>query len=210
VNVAYKLLNRQDQNNTSAANNDPNRVNLGKVVTAFIIFGLLSLLTAWIYSMETETVVNTSFQPYESGFATEVGPIQVSKYNAVYVIRIKVNLASQSWSYIEGQVLNSNKQYLFSFGKELSHYSGYDSNGAWEEMENDYSMHVTFPDPGTYYLKFATEGDRAPDSVVVKVSKRLGSSLPHLWFGIITIIIGIVLNEIKNRTLSKVLDKFES
>jgi hypothetical protein len=208
--VAYKLSNRQEQDKISAENNDPNRVDLGKVATVFIIFGLLSLLTSWIYSMETEKVANTSFQPYGNGASAELGPINVRKHNETYSISIKANLASQSWSHIEGQVLNSNKQYLFAFGKELSYYSGRDSDGAWTELDNDYSMNVTFPKPGTYYLKFNTESDRTPSNIVVKVSKKRGSSLPHLWFGILTLIIGIVMNEIRNRTIRNVLNKFES
>lgn len=201
--MAYKLSNRQEQDSISAENNDPDRVDLGKVATVFIIFSLLSLLTAWIYSMETEKVASTSFQPYGNGTAAELGPINVRKHNETYSITIKANLASQSWSHIEGQVLNSDKQYLFAFGKELSYYSGRDSDGSWTELENDYSMNVTFPKPGTYYLKFSTESDKAPKKVKVSVSKKRGSSLPHLWFGILTLIIGIVLNEVKNRTIGK-------
>ena len=207
--MAYKLSNSQEHNKINTGNNDPNRLDLGKVATVFIIFGLLSLLTSWIYSMETEQIANTSFRPYGNSASAELGPLNIRKINEVYRISIHANLASQSWSNIDGQVLNSNKQYLFSFGKELSSYSGRDADGTWTELENDYSMNVTFPKPGTYYLTFSTESDRQPSSVKIKVSKKRGSSLPHLWFGILTLIIGIVLNEVRNRTIRNVLDKFE-
>jgi hypothetical protein len=209
--VVYKLSDRQKQDETSANNNDPDSVDFGKVATVFIVFGLLSLLTAWVYSMETEQVVNTSFRPSgTSDVSAEIGPINVRKYNESYIISIKASLSSQSWASIDGQVLNSNKQYLFSFGKELSYYAGRDSEGGWTELDNDYSMNVTFPNPGTYYLQFNTESDRSPSNVEVKVIKKRGSTIPHMWFGIIILIIGIVLNETKKRTIRNVLNKFES
>jgi hypothetical protein len=209
--MAYKLSDRNEQTPVSAGNNDPDRVNLGKIATVFIVFGLLGLLTAWIYSMETENIINTSFRPAGlSGQSAEVGPIKVNKNNESYSISIKANMPSQSWANIESQVLDSNRQYLFSFGKELSRYSGRDSEGSWAEVDNGYSMNVTFPKRGIYYLQFNTESDRVPSVVAVRVSKKRGSSLPHMWFGIIALLIGIVVNEVKNRTISNVFNKFES
>ena len=210
--MAYKLSDREQQEPASATgDNNPDRVDLGKIATVFIVFGLISLLTAWIYSMETEKIIDTAFRPAESSSqSAEIGPINVRKNNESYAISIQANLSSQSWANIEGQVLDSNKQYLFSFGKELSRYSGRDSEGSWSEVENAYSMNVTFPKYGVYYLQFNTESDRIPNVVKVVVSKKRGSSLPHLWFGIIALLIGIVINEIKNRTITNVFDKFES
>ncbi len=211
MSVAYKLSNRQKQDKVSVSNNDSNHVDLGKVATVFIVFGLLGLLTAWVYSMQTQRIANVAFHPTGiAGNSAEIGPINARKHNESYTISIKALLSSQSWSHIEGQVLNSNKQYLFAFGKELSHYSGRDSEGAWTELDNGYSIDVTLPKPGAYYLKVSTQGDRTPSNVQVKVSKRRGSSIPHMWFGIIAILIGIILNEVQNRTIRNVLNKFES
>ncbi len=190
-------------------NNRQGFLDLGKVATVFIIFGFISLLTSWIYSIETKKVVNKIFKPYENQVSAEIGPINVKRYNEVYNISIGANITSQSWSHIEGQVLNRNKQYLFSFGKEISYYSVHNSDKISTELENDYSINVTFPQPGAYYLIFSTEGNNIPSDVSIKVSKMLGSSLPHLWFGILTLIIGIILNEVRNRTVMNVLDKLE-
>ncbi len=204
--MAYKLSDRHGQDKISASNNDPDTVDLGKVATVFIVFGLLSLLTAFIYSIETQGVANTSFRPTNAADNLPViGPINIRKDNETYVINVKAALSSQSWSYIGGDVLDANKEYLFSFGKELSYYSGRD----WTELDNEYSMNVTFPKSGTYYLKFNTDNSRNPKKIVVKVGKKLGSSIPHMWFGIILLIIGIVMNEIKNRTIKNVIDKIE-
>jgi hypothetical protein len=202
--VAYNLSNRQKQGGTNTSNNDSDAVDLGKVATVFIVFGLLSLLTAWIYSMETEKVANASFRPVGISSSSEaIGPINVRKHNESYKVSIKAALYSQSWASIEGQVLDSQKEYLFAFGKELSSYSGRDYEGSWTELDNDYVMNVTFPDPGNYYILFNIEADTPPRELEVKVSKIRGSSLPHTWLGIILLIVGITLNEIKNQSIAR-------
>lgn len=211
--MAYKLSDIQKPDEeVNDSNNEPEEsVDLGKVATVFIIFGLLSLFTAWMYSMETEQISKTSFRPVgTSGSSAEIGPINVRKHNESYTIHVKASLSSQSWANIEGQVLDSTKQYLFSFGKELSYYSGRDYEGSWTELDNNYSINVTFPKPGTYYLQFNTQSDRAPQNVEVKVSKKRGSSIPHMWFGIIILLIGIVMRELKKHTIGNTTNKFKS
>lgn len=206
--MAYKLSQRHEQDKISSENNDPNRVDRRKIATVLIVFGLLSLFTSWIYGMDIEDVVSTSFHP--GGAAAEVGPLTVKKHNAAYVIRIRADMTVQTWSFIEGQVLDSNKEFLFSFGKELWHEQGRDGDGVWREADDDYAIDVTFPQPGTYYVRFHTESNREPSTVFVAISQKCGSGLPHLWFGVITLGIGILLNERGNRTVTNVFHKVRS
>lgn len=236
--MAYKLSDRRGRN--GHRDEQPDGIDFGQLATVFIVFGLLSLLTAAVFSTQTETTTNTQFRPgsaslYKPATAgpvpktdnglvpyrpndkaapskpadkiAAVGPITVRKYNESYRVNVKANMPVQSWSFIEGQVVNHNKEYLFSFGKELWHESGRDADGYWREADNEYSVNITFPKPGTYYLHFVTQTNKLPKNIKVTVEKRLGSSLPHLWFGIIVLIIGIVLNEMKNRTVKRILDK---
>ena len=208
--MPYKFSERHLQDAISAKNNDPNRLDLAKVGTVFILFGLLSLVTAWFYSMETEQVLNTSFKPSGNGAVVEVGPLTVQKNNEIYGIHVQADLSAQSWSQIEGEVLDAEKEYLFSFGKELTYYSGRDEDGTWTEIDDTYTMNVTFPQAGTYYLSFESESSTIPDSIVVRISQKRGSSLPHLWFGIATLITGLVLNEIRNRTIQTFVENMNS
>jgi hypothetical protein len=68
-------------------------------------------------------------------------------------------------------------------------------------------MKITFPQPGQYYLNLKSSGSYNPDTVQVTISKKLGSSIPHMVFGIFTLLIGISLYEIRNKTLSKMARK---
>lgn len=215
--MAYKLSERLNQNKRTPSSEDG--VDLGKVATVFIVFGILSLITAWIFSMETQRLFSDTVRTYvypsvptqhaiageqeEGKDVATIGPITVQKYKEVYEITIASSLPENSWAFVEGEVLDAEKDYLFSFGKELWHETGYDSDGAWRESDNNYSMKLTFPQPGQYYLNLKTEGSYNPDAVQVTISKKRGSSIPHMVFGIFTLLIGIILNEIRNKTLSR-------
>lgn len=226
--MAYKLSDRLDQNKRTLSSEDD--VDLGKVATVFIVYGILSLITAWIFSLETKQVFNDTVDTYvapslvtqkiigqveekdndkdqdqEEGrkSAVMIGPFTVEKYKEVHEITITSSLPENTWSFIEGEVLDAEKDYLFSFGKELWHETGYDDEGAWRESDNDYSMKVTFPNPGKFYLNIKTNGSYNAHAVQVTISKKRGSSIPHFVFGIFTLLIGLVLNEVRNKTLTK-------
>lgn len=205
--MPYKLSQRHQQNRFKYESHHSDSVDLGKIATVFIVFGFLSLLTSLIYSFETETVFDRSVNTNNQYAPPEIGPIYVSKYRESYNIEVKANLNSQSWFYIQGEVLDIYRNYLFSFGQELSKYSGYDSDGSWQEKVDNYSINITFPKPGAYYLKFDTSSNESPGVFKLKVNKKIGSSLPHLYFGILLIIIGIIVYERKNRTFSGLFDE---
>jgi hypothetical protein len=215
--VAYRLSERLNQDKKTPWEDG---VDLGKVASVFIIMGILSLITAEVFSWETQKIFSDTVRPHvsyplvptqqaiagqdeEGKDVATIGPISVQKYREVYSITISSNLPVNSWTFVVGEVLDAEKDYLFSFGKELWHETGYDSDGAWRETDNSYSMKVTFPQPGQYYLNIKTEGSYNPDAIRITISKRYGSSIPHTVFGIITLLIGLVLNEIRNKTLTK-------
>jgi hypothetical protein len=185
-----------------------NGVDFGKVALVFFIFSLIGFVTAAFFSFDKEEVVRDSFS-----FGTEAmsGPIYVKKHHETYNIDITANIPRQTWMFLEGEVLDDEKEYLFAFGKELWHETGYDGDGAWRENKNHYNIKVTFPNPGSYYLNFKTENAYSDNSsqadFVVIVRKKNGSSIPHLWFGILTLIIGIFLYEKQNKSITKFLEE---
>ncbi|MFC1749022.1 hypothetical protein ACFL2V_09480 [Pseudomonadota bacterium] len=183
--------------------NFDDEIDLGKIASVFFLFGVLSLLMSWYYSSDAETLYKESVRLNPNTPELLLGPMKVAKKNTAYEITVKTDLNINSWAFVEGEILDQNKDYLYSFGKELWHESGYDSDGSWTESNNDYSLDVTFPTAGVYYLKFKSEAQRPPRSVTIKVARSHGSALPHFWFGVLSIIIGIVLNEFKNRTIRR-------
>lgn len=173
------------------------------VSSVFIVFGLIGLFTSWVFNYHSikllakEEYATISLQDD----LKRVGPIQAKKGDSVEV-KITADMADrQSWAFIQGEVQNATGDYLFSFGDELWHESGYDSDGAWTDYKRDYSIDITFPEPGEYYLKFRYEsglmGAFAPVDTVagikVLVFAKPGSSIPHLIFGIITLLAGVIM-----------------
>ncbi len=181
--------------------NEDDYIDYGRLASLFIVFGVISLLTAWIFSMDKEKVLSSSFRPHSTGAGVVRGPIDVKKDDTSFRVEVTANLPLQSWAFVEGQVLDANQQYLFSFGKEFWHEQGRDSDGAWREQDTKYSINITLPKKGRYYLKFVSDSNKNPNQVTVTLHQKRGSSLPHIIFGVITLLIGIVLNEIKNATL---------
>jgi hypothetical protein len=225
---------QQPQPQPATARPDDGPVDLGWVAMVFICFGLLGLLTAFVLSWPSETYFSSRLtqsapslpkaaaQPDPELSAEEaadakahpvlnyalVGPFKIRKANEVLFVRVEADISMDGWSFVESEVLDEHKDYLFSFGKELWRETGVDDEGPWTEADRDYEMKITIPAKGTYYLNIKTQGDQTPDTLNVKIGSAVGSSLPHLWFGIVVLLIGLVLNEVANRTVLRLMDRF--
>ena len=206
--MAYKISERHLYAANKRFGDDDQKIHLGKLASVFLVFGLLSLLTALVFSSKSNLLVK-SYTPSPTNPSFEIGPFQATRHNQAFSIQVDTQLPVQSWSFVEGQVLDGNKNDLFAFGEELWHEQGRDSDGYWREAEDQFTLDITLPKRGQYYLAFKTNSNNWPSSVKFRVYKKAGSSIPHLWFGIFLIIIGIVMNEMKNKTIYNTLQKFE-
>jgi hypothetical protein len=70
-------------------------------------------------------------------------------------------------------------------------------------------MKVTFPTPSTYYIKLKSQTNDALPQAEVTVTRRNGSSIPHMVFGFVTLLIGLYLNEKANRTFTRSYKKMQ-
>lgn len=197
-------------------------IDYGKVASVLIAFGLLGLLTAWILSWSAETLFRRSLPvaspaqpgPIEAGerFPSRdyalIGPLSVRRANQVLRVSVTADVPLNGWSFVEGEVLDADREYLLSFGKELWHESGRDSDGPWNEADESYEMKLTIPHPGQYYLNIKAQGERLPTNITVSVNRTYGSSIPHLVFGICALLGGLVLNEFANRTVVRIVRAF--
>jgi len=183
----------RNQNNSLI---DDDKINFRKLASVFFLCSLISFLTSCVYSGSSKQELKTHINPNEQ---IDIGPLIVSKDSTPYEFSMSSSLQKQSWAFIEGEVLDRNKEYLYSFGKELWYESGYDSEGSWTENNNAYSIDMTFPKAGTYYFRIKSEANKMPSGISVMVTKSRGSALPHFWFGVLTLLIAIVLNQLHTR-----------
>ncbi len=167
------------------------RVDLGALSAVFLIFAVICFITAIVYDSTEETILSSSF----TGKEKILGPIEIKQKDTVLAIEVNHHLAVKGTygaidSFVEGEVLDHKRDYLFSFGKEFWAEAGYDE-GHYHESDTYTTMKVTLPEAGTFYLRFKAEGD-LERAISVTASRLAGSGLLHRVFGVFALIAGIV------------------
>ena len=193
--------------------NQTDHLNWRAVSNVFIVFGMLGLLTSCLFTGgPAQTLASKQFSPIDlqsSANPPRVGPLRIDNKGDAVEVTISTNLLqSQSWAYIQGEVQDASGEYLFSFGDELWYETGRDSDGAWTDHKRKYEIDITFPDAGIYYLQFSSEsGSTRPSTAQnnplnrfsVLVRSKIGSTIPHLIYGIIVLLIGLGVQYISRR-----------
>jgi hypothetical protein len=85
-----------------------------------------------------------------------------------------------NWIYVNYALINQDTGQAYDFGREVSYYQGYDSDGAW--TEGSQTDHVTVPSvpPGKYYLRIEPESDLGHGSITYSVT--IMRDVPQLSF----------------------------
>ncbi len=163
------------------------REEFNKIGLLFLGYAVLCFITSfWFNSNIGKAALNEQVPP-QGGI---VGPLDVKERNAVYLITVQQNVDDGKWSFVSGDVLDVNKNYLFGFGGEFWDERGRDSDGPWHEKKEDFELKVTFPDPGKFFLEFKSEMKTSDSGreINVQVKKKRGSSLAHFILGLFSII----------------------
>jgi len=156
------------------------------------VFGTFCLFGALLMSFKVEKPLESYMAPPTILF----GPIETKKPNQVVNITFSQVVPLESWSSIEVDVENENGDYLFGFGDELWHESGWDSDGYWEESKTAYDMDITFLDPGRYFLNITVQGKtdlQTSRNLRVTAKQTRGSSLLFIWAGFIAFVIAALM-----------------
>lgn len=202
------------------------RLHQGRIASVYLFFGLLSLFTAWVFSWESQRIFTgparvavsapTAVEADEADKRVPtqnyelIGTFKVTRANQVFRIEVSADVQVNRWSFVEAELLDAEKDYILSFGQELWHEVGADSDGTWEEADEIYEMKLTIPQPGVYYLNIKAQGPVGANFIKVAIGRSHGSSIPHLIFGILTLLAGLVINEIANRTIIRLATSFRS
>ena len=84
------------------------------------------------------------------------------------------------WIYLNYALINEETGQAFDFGREVSYYHGYDSDGSWSEGGQNDSVAVPSVPPGRYYLRVEPEGD--PSYGVTYYSVTIKRDVPQYSF----------------------------
>lgn len=77
-----------------------------------------------------------------------------------------------NWIYLNYALINQDSGEAWDFGREVSYYSGYDSDGAWSEGSQTDSAIVPSVPPGRYYLRIEPEADQRHSAITYSVSVK--------------------------------------
>jgi hypothetical protein len=162
----------------------------GKVGGVWALWGLLTLLLvlmgvlAYTFMGREEVYRHQySFSPKagsEASFVTDIFELKGRPSNVE--VRVSTNL-SNNWAYFNFALINARTDEAYDFGREVSYYSGYDSDGSWSEGgRNDSAVIPTVP-AGRYYLRVEPEMD--PGAAMMQYEVLVRRDIPSLSYIII-------------------------
>ena len=97
-----------------------------------------------------------SNQRGEASFVTDVFEVKGHTSNLELTTSTDLN---NRWIYLNYALINQDTGQAFDFGREVSYYHGYDSDGSWSEGSANDRVSVPKVPPGRYYLRVEPEGD---------------------------------------------------
>ena len=86
-----------------------------------------------------------------------------------------------NWIYVNYALINADTNEAFDFGREVSYYSGVDSDGAWTEGAKYDNVVVPSVPSGAYYVRVEPEGNATGPPVVYRVTVTRGAQIGILY-----------------------------
>lgn len=171
------------------------KMELGRLSLVLVGFAALCFVTSLIMNGDTGDRYSKVLPP--SGGM--IGPMTIAEDETTYEIKVAQDIKQAGqWSYVEGEVLDANKVFQFSFGKELwkkqREYKSTSTTPLGTVPGSDrvgvsrYDLKVVFPKAGDYYLRFKTNASGAVSTSIHVTAQQLqGSSIFHLILGIVSL-----------------------
>jgi hypothetical protein len=159
--------------------NQPSPVseNVSQVWMVFAVFAvlLLGLMVGYDAAAKKEPVFHGSYQlnpgepKGEASFVTE--PFELKGRQSTVEVTTSTNVRN-NWIYINYALINQDTGEAWDFGREVSYYYGYDSDGSWTEGKASDSVIVPSVPAGTYYLRIEPEVNPLHPNIVYAVDVR--------------------------------------
>jgi hypothetical protein len=114
-----------------------------------------------------------TFDSARGGEASFVTPIfELKGHPSAVDVNVTTDLQN-NWAGFNFALINEETGTAYDFGKEVSYYTGSDSDGAWSEGSNSATVTVPAVPPGRYYLRVEPEMDsKAANSFFNTVAMR--------------------------------------
>ncbi len=162
----------------------PPSANVKGIWLLFGVFaGLLVALLIGMYSAaRDEQVFEQSYEfdasaGGEASFVTNI--FALKGHTSDVELRTEANV-DNGWIYVNYALIDQDSGHAYDFGREVSYYHGYDSDGAWTEGDRTNSVVVPSVPPGNYYLRIEPEGE--PFHSPISYTVTLKRDVPQISF----------------------------
>ncbi len=133
------------------------------LLSAVILLAIFFYMTA---GQESVFERQYSFTPRTGGEASFVtDEFEVTGHPSNVEVSIRTDLQN-NWAYFNLALINEATGRGYDFGREVSYYSGRDSDGSWTEGGRNDSAIVPSVAPGRYYLRVEPEMDKNASSML--------------------------------------------
>lgn len=138
-----------------------------------------------------------------------VGPFEIEEPGTVVSVAVRQSVPIGAWSFVTGELLDANQEYLTGFGDEMWHETGQDSEGRWEDSETAYDVKLTLSEAAEYYFRFNVETNVQTSElspIRVEIERRLASAVPHFAGGILLLIGSVIMNLMNGGILRRLME----
>jgi Domain of unknown function (DUF4178) len=134
--------------------------NVWMVFGAFLL-ALVVLMIGFDVSAQNKQIFTGSFkydsrQHGEASFVTD--DFELIGHTSNVEVETSTDLDNH-WIYLNYALISEDTGQAFDFGREVSYYHGYDSDGSWSEGGRNDKVAVPSVPSGRYYLRVEPEGD---------------------------------------------------
>lgn len=148
---------------------------------AMLFLALVALLVLTFLFTSNKEVFKETYQyqqqqGVEPSFVTPVFELGGRASNVE--VEFNTNLHN-NWAYFACALINEETGEAFDFGREVSYYTGYDSDGSWSEGGRTDDVTLPSVPAGKYYLRI--EPEMQPGATPVTYTVTIKRDVPKLW-----------------------------
>ncbi len=142
----------------------PITTNVTSIWAAFAAFAVFLLVLMAVFDMRAkkQPVLQETYQynhadaKGEASFVTDIFELA----GGTSTVEVKTSAGVDNhWIYLNYALINQDTGQAWDFGREVSYYHGYDSDGSWSEGKRSDSVVIPSVPAGHYYLRIEPEAD---------------------------------------------------
>ena len=174
---------------------DPNAGSAGALGKIFFVFAaiVVAFMLLRLVTARRDVVFRNQYTVYShnadsTAFVTPVFTLQGRTSNVRLAIDTDLD---NNWAYFSLALINDQTGTAYDFGREVSYYSGYDSDGHWSEGSKSDRATIPSVASGRYYLRVQTElgtDNRQPLDFKLTVQRDVPSLM---LFGVVLLLLAI-------------------